>query len=215
MKPYIALVGVLAVAACSEGVDPVTASFTSEAGSILDTGNFGNATMNNTLVQTGQREYVIDLNQRFASEVENTVNFAFDSAVLDAQAQAILREQASWIRQFPEVRFRVYGHTDLVGSEAYNFQLGKRRAEAVVRFLVGQGISASRLEALTSKGQTQPLVATPLPERQNRRAVTEVSGFVESHPLVLNGKYAQVVFREYVASATQRQRIEGTTITQQ
>ncbi len=38
-------------------------------------------------------------------------------------------------------------------------------------------------------------------ERRNRRAVTEVSGFVKTHPAVLNGKYAQIVFREYVGSA--------------
>ena len=36
-------------------------------------------------------------------------------------------------------------------------------------------------------------------ERRNRRTVTEVSGFVKSHPMVLNGKYAAVIFREYVA----------------
>jgi hypothetical protein len=38
-------------------------------------------------------------------------------------------------------------------------------------------------------------------ERQNRRTVTEVSGFVSNHPMVLNGKYAEVIFREYIASA--------------
>jgi hypothetical protein len=36
---------------------------------------------------------------------------------------------------------------------------------------------------------------------RNRRTVTEVSGFVKSHPLVLNGKYAAIIWREYVGSA--------------
>ena len=40
-------------------------------------------------------------------------------------------------------------------------------------------------------------------ERRNRRTVTEVSGFVENHPTVLQGKYAEIVFREYVESATE------------
>ena len=35
----------------------------------------------------------------------------------------------------------------------------------------------------------------------HRRTVTEVSGFVKNNPLILNGKYAQVIFREYVTSA--------------
>ena len=38
-------------------------------------------------------------------------------------------------------------------------------------------------------------------ERRNRRTITEVSGFVENHPTVLNGRYAEVIFREYVTSA--------------
>lgn len=193
--------GLLALAACSPGS---VAEFRSEAGATLDEGGFGNPTMNNILVMSGQRDYVLHLGTRFAQEVPSTVTFAFNSAVLDAEAQAILRGQADWIRQFPEVRFRVYGHTDLVGSAAYNQALGMRRAQAVVAFLVAQGVSRSRLEAVVSYGKTRPVIPTPGPERQNRRTVTEVSGFVQSHPLILNGKYAEVIFRDYVASAAER-----------
>lgn len=99
------------------------------------------------------------------------------------------------------MRFRVYGHTDLVGSNAYNKSLGLRRAKAVVAFLSAQGISRSRLEAVASFGETQPLVYVQTEERRNRRTVTEVSGFVAKNPLVLNGKYAEIIWREYVSSA--------------
>jgi peptidoglycan-associated lipoprotein len=98
--------------------------------------------------------------RRFAEEVPTTINFAFNSAELDQQARAILRQQAHFIRHFPEVRFTVYGHTDLVGSRAYNQRLGLRRAHAVVNYFVSQGIDRSRLEALVSLGETQPVVAT-------------------------------------------------------
>jgi outer membrane protein OmpA-like peptidoglycan-associated protein len=137
------------------------------------------------------------------------INFDFDSAVLDAEAQAILREQANWIRQFPEVRFRVYGHTDLVGSAGYNQRLGLRRAQAAVRYLTTQGISRSRLEAVVSFGETRPLVDTTEREVRNRRTVTEVTGFVARHPTLLDGKYAQVLYREYVRSATETPRVTG------
>lgn len=198
---YLMLAGaVLALAAC----EPAKRGFMSEAGSELDSGGFGNATMHNTLVQTSDQDLAIDLTQRFAADVPNTVTFAFNSAVLDGNAQTALRRQADWIRQFPEVRFRVYGHTDLVGSDGYNKALGLRRAQAVVSYLASQGISRSRLEAVVSFGETQPLVFTQAPEERNRRTVTEVSGFVKSHPSVLNGKYAQVIFREYVESAAWR-----------
>lgn len=204
-----ALAAGLALSACG----PQSSAFYSEAGSQLDTGYFGNATMNNTLVQSGARDFTISLAKRFAGEVPNTVNFAFNSAVLTPEAQAVLRQQADWIKQFPEVRFRVFGHTDLVGTNAYNKSLGMKRARAVVAYLTGQGISRSRLEAVVSYGETQPLIATQEPNEQNRRTVTEVSGFVNSHPAVLNGKYAQVVFREYIRSASviPITKVEGTT----
>ncbi|MFM7444678.1 MAG: OmpA family protein, partial [Tabrizicola sp.] len=51
-------------------------------------------------------------------------------------------------------------------------------------------------------GETRPLIATNEAEVRNRRTVTEVSGFVKSHPLVLNGKYATIIWRDYVESAT-------------
>lgn len=200
------------LAACTP-VDPTFSSFYSEAGAQIDSGNFGEATMNNRLVQSGQQDYTVNLARRFASEVNSTVNFAFNSTVLEADARETLMRQADWIRQFPEVRFKVYGHTDLVGSQSFNRSLGLRRAQAVVAFLTSQGIDRSRLEAVASFGETQPLVVTEGRERRNRRTVTEVSGFVENEPMLLNGKYAEVIFREYVRSATPTDRTTATTIT--
>lgn len=204
--------GLIALAACSKETN-IGRSFYSEAGSEIETRDFGQSTMVNTQIQSGERDYVVDMTRRFGADVPNTVNFEFNRADLDANAQAALMKQASWIKQFPEVRFRVYGHTDLVGSDAYNQKLGLRRAQAVVAFLVGQGISRSRLEAVASFGKTQPLVFVQSPERKNRRTVTEVSGFVAGSSLVLNGKYAAVIMREYIASAepvhTQAEVTEG------
>ncbi len=201
MKPYLTLVTAAALTAGCASVDRSTLSFNREAGAVIDSGEFGNATMNNTQIQSGEQEYTIGLTRRFASEVRSTINFPFNSTALDDEARTVLRQQADWIRQFPEVRFKVFGHTDLVGSQAYNRRLGLRRAETVVAYLGTQGISRSRLEAVVSFGETRPLIQTEAMERQNRRTVTEVSGFVKNHPMVLNGKYAEVIFREYVASA--------------
>ncbi len=202
MHKLIAGLGLtLALGACGQTWGPVPNSFLREAGAQTDTGLFGNATMNNTMIMTGEKDYVVSLANRFAQEVPSTITFAFDSAQLDANARAVLDRQADWIRQFPEVRFRVYGHTDAVGSDAYNRRLGQRRANAVVAYLSARGISRARLEAVVSFGETQPLILTQDRERRNRRTVTEVSGFLKRHPTVLDGKYAQVVYREYVKSA--------------
>jgi outer membrane protein OmpA-like peptidoglycan-associated protein len=193
--------GLTALTACAQ--------FNSEAGAIVDSGNFGNATFNNTAIQNGDQSYTIALAQRFADEVPEMVNFAFNSAELDEEARVILQEQAGWIRQFPEVRFRVYGHTDKVGSSGYNKQLGQRRANAVVAYLTSQGIERSRLEAVSSFGETRPLIVTEARERRNRRTVTEVTGFVGRHPDVLDGKYAQIIYRDYVVSGQSLTTLTG------
>lgn len=215
-KTVLAAVSIFALTACEGqeyfGDGQVFDSWTQEAGSFVDEGQFGNPTMRNTQLLTGELSFVVDLNNRFAGEVTPMVNFEFDSARLDADAQAILRKQADWIRQFPEVRFRVYGHTDLVGSNAYNKRLGLRRARAVVSYLSTQGINRSRLEAVSSFGETQPLIVTQNRERRNRRTVTEVSGLVTKSPAPLNGKYAEVIFREYVESATERPFVDRNSL---
>lgn len=188
----------MVLAACGTS----STSWDQELGAEVDKGNFGNATMNNTLIQTGQLDYAVALAQRFAAEVPDTINFEFNRSDLSDEAKAVLQKQANFIRQFPEVRFRIFGHTDLVGSDSYNNKLGMRRARAAVAYLVSLGIEKSRVEAVISYGKTRPLIATNEPEMRNRRTVTEVSGFVQSHPLVLNGKYAEVIWRSYTGGAT-------------
>ena len=191
-----ALLSALILASCS----PTAMDRT--AGAVLDDEAFGSAVRNNQLVMQG---YVTDLNARFAQSVPTVVTFPFNSAALSPEARAILDRQASFMRQFPELFFSVYGHTDLVGSAAYNDRLGRARAEAVVAYLGQRGVSRQRLRALVSYGEARPIVPVAGPEMRNRRAVTEVSGFVRSHPMVMNGKYAEVVHREYVESAVPRE----------
>jgi peptidoglycan-associated lipoprotein len=168
-------------------------------GSHLDEGNFGNPTMTNIMLHNGELTYAEVLGDRFAEQVPTTINFAFNSAVLDEQARAILREQAAFIRHFPEVRFTVYGHTDLVGSRAYNHRLGLRRARAAMNYIISQGVDRPACRRWC-RAASDPVVATEMEERRNRRTVTEVTGFVQNHPLVLDGEYARIVYRAYAGA---------------
>ncbi|MEP2532052.1 OmpA family protein [Shimia sp.] len=213
MWKLIAASALILMSACSDGDHDAVPSWFREAGAVVDPGHFGYATKNNTSIQNGDKQYILSLANRFSEEVNSTVNFAFDSAQLDQNARNTLRQQAVWIQQFPEVRFKVFGHTDAVGSNNYNKSLGMRRARTVVNYLVSQGIGRDRLEAVVSLGKTQPLVVTQGRERKNRRTVTEVTGFVARHPTVLDGKYAAIVYREYVASAIPRSGLEGLSAT--
>lgn len=212
MKQVLLLSSAVVLAGCGNSGDQIYSAFGQETGSILDSGTFGSATLNNTQIMSGEKQHTVDLAGRFANEVQSTVHFPFNSAQLDANARATLGQQAQWIRQFPELTFRVYGHTDAVGGNAFNRRLGKRRANAVVAFFASQGISRSRLEAAVSMGETQPLIVTQGEEVRNRRTVTEVSGFVRRHPSVLDGKYAQIVYRDYVKSAETATTVTATTV---
>src|SRR5262249_30083137 len=83
--------------------------------------------------------------------------FAFDSAKL-APAQPKLDDMAKLLNDNPSIgNVVITGHTDRLGSDKYNQKLSERRAEAVKTYLVGKGVSASRLAA-QGKGETQPIV---------------------------------------------------------
>ena len=69
------------------------------------------------------------------------------------------------------------GHTDSVGSDTYNLQLGQRRSEAVKQYLVSQGLEAGRVYT-DSKGEREPVAdnKTVIGRSKNRRVVVEVYG---------------------------------------
>ncbi len=198
MKPtrYItAILCATALTGCAI-TDQTLAYLGPEAGSEITGDGFGLATANNVAVQSGNLSSMMaNLTRKFANDVPARINFAFNSSQLDAQAKDALRQQAQWIQRHPNIVFRVYGHTDKVGSNAYNQRLGLRRARAAVNYMVSQGASRSKLQAVSSFGETRPLVLTEERNRENRRTVTEVSGFARrGKGPDLDGKYAKTVY---------------------
>ena len=129
--------------------------------------------------ELGTTRTLTELSREFFAETPYLVNFAFDRYNLDDTATTRLDEQAAWIIAHPNVRFSVYGHTDLMGSNAYNIVLGMNRAQMVVDYFVSKGISASRLEVAETFGEEMPLLNVVAPAEINRRAVTYVAGFVQ------------------------------------
>ena len=191
MKLYapIGLLALLAVTACAP------------AGTHKDIPVFGEASRANFASQDAynlSNQRLIDLGRDFAQTTTDTVNFAFDKSGLDATARAALDTQVAWLKRHPDIRMTIIGHTDLVGSERYNQGLGLRRARAVLGYLARRGISRSRLEAIASRGEREPVVATEDRERRNRRAITTVSGFARNYVGTgLDGEYAQKVYNTY------------------
>jgi outer membrane protein OmpA-like peptidoglycan-associated protein len=86
------------------------------------------------------------------------VQFAHDKATILPVSAPLLAEVAAVLRESPEIRkVRVEGHTDNHGKPAYNRRLSQRRAESVLRYLVGAGIARSRLLA-KGFGADHPIV---------------------------------------------------------
>lgn len=102
-----------------------------------------------------------------AGAVAFHVNFAFNSATMPASAHQMIDVVAQLMKQSPEIKVRIEGHTDAVGSVGYNVVLSERRALSVGEYLVQQGIEPSRL-VLVGKGMAEPLTGNKY-DPANRR----------------------------------------------
>jgi len=74
-----------------------------------------------------------------------SITFATDSAVVNSSFRASLGDVADSLRRYPHSTVRVVGHTDNVGTDAYNQQLSERRAQAVASILIADGTASGRV----------------------------------------------------------------------
>jgi peptidoglycan-associated lipoprotein len=75
---------------------------------------------------------------------------------LNLNAQRTLDRQAQWLNRNPGVVVRIEGNTDERGAEVLNLTLGQRRAEQARAYLMGRGVAADRIMAI-SNGKSRPL----------------------------------------------------------
>jgi OOP family OmpA-OmpF porin len=103
------------------------------------------------------------------------VNFDFDEATIRPDAAAILQEAARILREEVDVDVAVDGHTDAMGTDAYNQRLSERRAQAVADYLKRLGIGPSRLRP-QGYGESRPVADNDTEEgrAQNRRVELNV-----------------------------------------
>ncbi|MFA5914833.1 MAG: OmpA family protein [Burkholderiales bacterium] len=104
-------------------------------------------------------------------------NFDFDKAVLKPEGKARLDDLVGKLKAVNLEVIIAIGHTDSIGSKAYNQKLSVRRANAVKAYLVSKGIEANRIYT-EGKGETQPIADNKTKEgrAKNRRVEIEVVG---------------------------------------
>ena len=103
--------------------------------------------------------------------------FDFDKSVLKPEGKAKLDDLVSKVKGINLEVIIAVGHTDSVGSDAYNQKLSVRRAESVKAYLVSKGIEQNRVYT-EGKGEKQPIASNATAEgrAKNRRVEIEVVG---------------------------------------
>jgi OOP family OmpA-OmpF porin len=98
------------------------------------------------------------------------VYFDFDKATIKPEGKVVLNEAAALLQKHERVVVEVAGHTDSVGTDAYNQGLSERRANAVRDYLTSKGVKASRLTA-RGYGESRPVASNDTKEgrAENRR----------------------------------------------
>jgi OOP family OmpA-OmpF porin len=106
--------------------------------------------------------------------------FDFDKSVIKPEGKKVLDELVTKLNTINLEVIIAVGHTDSIGSDSYNMQLGSRRANAVKAYLLSKGIEKNRVYT-ESKGERQPIAdnKTAQGRAKNRRVEVEVIGITK------------------------------------
>jgi outer membrane protein OmpA-like peptidoglycan-associated protein len=98
------------------------------------------------------------------------IYFEYDKAEILTEYNAFLDRMIRVVDGHTDLRIKVTGHTDSDGSDAYNVDLSKRRAEALINYFIDHGLTRDRIE-IDFKGESQPVDSHETPEgkQHNRR----------------------------------------------
>ena len=100
------------------------------------------------------------------------VEFPFNSVEISQEYKAEISKLADFLKQHPDLKLVIEGHTDNIGSEQYNQQLSEARAKAVALSLVEQGVETERLNAV-GFGLTRPIADNGTIEGRSRNRRVE------------------------------------------
>lgn len=112
------------------------------------------AGMNSGMDSSSSGSYSNGNGSDYASQADRTVYFGFDQSTLSSEAQSIVDNNIAKLKNGSQ-HIRLEGHADERGTREYNLALGERRANAVLQYMVANGIAKSRIETI-SYGKERP-----------------------------------------------------------
>ncbi|MDP4230799.1 MAG: OmpA family protein [Bacteroidota bacterium] len=106
------------------------------------------------------------------------VNFDYNKFDLKEKEPPKMEHFIQQVKENPNVRIEVSGHTDEHGSDEYNLKLSQRRANTVVDYLLSQGVARDQVAIVTGKGKSAPISkeSTPEADALNRRVEVRIMG---------------------------------------
>ena len=113
--------------------------------------------------------------------------FPFNSDQVLPAGRENLRRLAESLQRYPGTEVLIVGHTDNVGSDAYNMGLSQRRADSAKSYLVSMGIPADRIRT-SGRGETEPVASneTEAGRQQNRRVEIAIFANEQYRQQILN-----------------------------
>lgn len=103
------------------------------------------------------------------------VNFEFDRDEITPESARILDQAVEILNRHSAMQVSIEGHTDSIGSAAYNQRLSERRAQSVYRYLSDRGIGQSRIVRVSGAGEAYPLAGNDTPEGRALNRRVEIS----------------------------------------
>jgi outer membrane protein OmpA-like peptidoglycan-associated protein len=133
------------------------------------------ALISNMRIANGAGIKIVDKKFTDAKIVTHGINFDNDRATIKPESMGTLNLIVDILKNNPEIRFDIQGHTDNSGSAAHNLALSRERAEAVKQQLVSMGVDSARLST-KGLGDTKAIADNNSPEgRANNRRVEFVT----------------------------------------
>ncbi|MBC3757734.1 OmpA family protein [Hyunsoonleella sp. SJ7] len=113
---------------------------------------------------------VIEKVQKDLNEYAKVILFDYGTPVINQESYDVLNDIIKILKEYPNARFMIEGHTDSTSSSGWNQRLSENRANSVLKFLVDNGVDPSRLTA-KGYGETKPIAPNDTKEGRalNRR----------------------------------------------